>query len=157
MPSNLAPITLFLNPDEKAFGLDETVMTPFAARQRGYPSDSWAGRHRYQIIGVNRDGKLTLHCRDMGLSENFNYGGIRIAALWEHSVAEVQDMAEQIREGGAWERGIIAERQGQKPWGERLDEQYDTARQNLANRSIFGHYLTVERNGRSWKGAASVR
>ena len=148
---------MFLHPNEKAFGLDETVMTPFTAHERGYQSDDWVGRHRYQIIGVNRDGTLAVHYRDMGFSKDFSYGGIRIAALWEHSVAELQDMADAIREDGAWERGIIAERQVQRPWGERLDEQYAIARDNLANRSTFGPYMQVARNGRSWKGAAYAR
>lgn len=154
MPSNFAPITVFLNPNEKAFGLDEAVMTPLSAHSHGYSPDDWVGRHRYQIIGVNRGGKLAVHYYDMGLSEKFNYGGIRIGAFWEHSVAELQDMADTIRDDTAWEQGIIKERQQQRPWGERLDEQDEIVRMNLANRSTFGPYLEVARNGRSWKGAA---
>ena len=154
MPSNLAPITAFLMPNEKAFGLDEVVMTPMTVQERGFNPSELTGRHRYQVIGVVRSDKLALHYHDMGLSKNFSYGGLRIAALFEHTVAELQDMAEQIRSDTTWEESIIAERQGQRPWGERLDEQEEILALNLGNKSTFGQFEQVARNGRSWKGAA---
>lgn len=155
--ANLAPITHFLHPNEKVFALEEAVMTPLVAEKKhGYKPENYQGKHRYQIIGVNRGGRLALHYHDMGESKNFSYGGIRIPVVWEHSVAEVQDMAEQLREDGAWEREIVKERQGKIDFGKALDEQYDLARQNLANRSVFGPAVQVVRNGRTWKGAASA-
>lgn len=134
-------------------------MTPLTASEKhGYKPASWKGRHRYQIIGVNRGGQLALHYHDMGESKNFLYGGLRVPALWEHSVAELQDIAEQIREDGEWERELVKERQGEiGNFGERLTEQYEVAALNLANRSVFGEHLSVSRNGRTWKGAASVK
>lgn len=156
LPTNLAPITAFLDQNEKAFGLDEVIMTPITVAERGFRPTDFIGRHRYQVIGVERNDQLAIHYYDMGLAENFDYGGLRIAALWEHTVAELQDMAEQIRSDGSWEREIIAERQGKINFGEALDRQDSLLRDNLANRSVFGQSVNVIRNGRTWKGAANV-
>lgn len=56
------------------------------------------GFHRYRIIIVNRDGKLSEFREDMGLAKNFK--GIRqfnVPSLWEHSVEELLDIANTLR------------------------------------------------------------
>ena len=56
------------------------------------------GFHRYRIILVNRDGKLAEFREDMGLASNFK--GIRqfnVPSLWEHSVSELLEIADVLR------------------------------------------------------------
>lgn len=154
----LAPVTHFIDPNEKAFALEEVIMTPLRAAKTGYNPPEKRGRHRYQIIGVIRGGQLALHYTDMGESKNYTYGGIRLPALFEHTVAELRDMADTIRSDDSWEQEIIKNRQGEiGNFGEHLDRQYETAKANLANRTVVGPLLSVARNGRTWKGAANVR
>ncbi len=74
--------------DEKAYSLAEmNEMCP-----------DYSGFHRYQIIQVNRDGKLAQFRFDMG-SVN-KYKGVkqlRIPSLWEHSVDELRFLADELR------------------------------------------------------------
>ena len=56
------------------------------------------GFHRYRIILVNRDGRLAEYREDMGLAKNFK--GIRpinIPSFWEHTVDELRDLADSLR------------------------------------------------------------
>jgi len=83
------PITLTARPEEKAFALYES----------DEQSPGYKGFHRYQIILVNRGDKLAEYRIDMG--ESAKWKGVRhinIPALWEHSVAELQHIAGQIRD-----------------------------------------------------------
>ena len=56
------------------------------------------GRRRYRIIVVNRDGYLAEYKEDMGPAKAFK--GIKelnIPSLWEHSVDELMDLADELR------------------------------------------------------------
>ena len=80
--------TLSILPNEKAWSLQETHLQSPGSR----------GFHRYRIIIVNRDGNLAEYREDMGLASKFK--GIRqfnVPSLWEHSVAELLDIADTLR------------------------------------------------------------
>ena len=84
----LITATLDIHPNEKAWSLQEAHLQSPGSR----------GFHRYRIILVNRDGKLAEFREDMGLAKNFK--GIRqfnVPSLWEHSVAELLDIADTLR------------------------------------------------------------
>ena len=50
-------------------------------------SPGYSGIHRYQIIQVNRDGKIAEFRRDLGLASKFKgVKQLRIPSLWEHTV-----------------------------------------------------------------------
>jgi len=82
------PITLQVAPGEKAFALYEITEQP--------PDNS--GMHRYQIILVNRGDRLAEYRIDMGKGSLWKHKRfINIPSLWVHSIAELQFIAEQIR------------------------------------------------------------
>ena len=57
-----------------------------------------SGVHRYRIIQVNRDGHLAEYREDMGLASNFKgKQQLHIPSLWEHSVDELLDLADYLR------------------------------------------------------------
>ncbi len=87
MPS-LITATLSVQPNEKAYSLQEVHLQSPGSR----------GFHRYRILIVNRDGNLAEFREDMGLAKKFK--GIRqfnVPSLWEHSVAELLDIATTLR------------------------------------------------------------
>lgn len=84
----ITPATLSVNPNEKAYGLQEVHLQSPDSR----------GFHRYRILIVNRDGRLAEYREDMGLASK--YKGIRqfnVPSLWEHSVAELLSIADTLR------------------------------------------------------------
>lgn len=84
--------TTYANPDEAAYALVEmNIMSP-------KPGAGW---HRYQLIYVNRDDKLAEFRRDLGPREAFDSMQFRIPALWEHTVAELLDLATELRNAPA--------------------------------------------------------
>ena len=87
--SKIYPITLTITPGEKAMGLYEINEQSPGSR----------GIHRYQVILVNRNDKLAEFIIDMGKEELWrNKRFINIPAVWEHSVSELQFIADQIRD-----------------------------------------------------------
>jgi len=80
--------TTYVEPDENAMALVEiNLVSP-------KPGAGW---RRYQIIYVNREDRLAEFRRDMGPKESFESMQFRIPALWEHTVAELLDMADEMR------------------------------------------------------------
>jgi hypothetical protein len=150
----IVPFTPFVLKSEKAYSLIETDMTPWRASLGGqrFKPDSWRGLHRYQLIGVNREGRIALWIHDMGPADQFEFGDLQVLALWEETVRWVQDKATDIRENDlAFARSVIHERQQilRERWPRMAEEQNELLRLNLANRSVFGPALKVERNGSS--------
>ena len=87
--SKIVLATLEVNVNEKAYSLQE-----FHEQ-----SPTFDGFHRYRVIMVNRGDRLAEYREDMGLAKNFK--GIRqfnIPSLWEHSVAELLDLADTLRD-----------------------------------------------------------
>ncbi len=147
----IVPFTPSILGGEKAYSLIETDMTPWRASLGGerFTPDSWTGLRRYQLIGVNREGRIALWVHDMGPAENYEFGALQVLALWEETVEWVQEKATEIREGDlAFARSVIHERQAllKERWPKMAQEQAELLRLNLANRSVFGPALKVERN-----------
>ena len=83
------PITLQVALAEKAFALYEV--------NEQAPDNS--GMRRYQVILVNRGDKLAEYRVDMGKAKKWeNTRFINVPSLWEHSVVELQYIANQIRD-----------------------------------------------------------
>jgi len=86
--SDIIVATLTAKPDEKAWTYQEVHMQSPGSR----------GFRRYRIILVNRDGNLAEYREDMGSVRKWR--GVRcfnIPSLWEHSVAELLDLADYLR------------------------------------------------------------
>ncbi len=80
--------TLNILPNEKAYSLQEVHLQSPGSR----------GFHRYRILIVSRDGNLAEYREDMGLASKFK--GIRqfnVPSLWEHTVSELLDIADTLR------------------------------------------------------------
>ncbi len=84
----LIPATLHINGNEKAYA--------YLEMQEQAPDSS--GFRRYRIIYVNRDGKMAEYREDMGKANKFKGAKqLHIPSLWEHSVAELIDLADSLR------------------------------------------------------------
>lgn len=84
----IIPATLSVDGNEKAYSLQEAHLQSPGSR----------GFHRYRKIMVNRGGVMAEYREDMGLAKNFK--GIRqfnIPSLWEHTCAELLDLADTLR------------------------------------------------------------
>ena len=92
--SKILPATLSIAPNEKAYAYLEV--------QEQSPSSS--GFHRYRLIYVNRDGNMAEYRESMGKADIFKgaKAAIHIPSLWEHSVAELMNLADELR----WEVDI---------------------------------------------------
>lgn len=73
--------------DEHAYSLSEVNL----------PGPRGRGRHRWQIILVNRGDRLTEFRRDLGDVALYSAMQFRIPSLWVHTVGELLDMAEHLR------------------------------------------------------------
>lgn len=81
-------VTNTVKGDEKAWELVEVDLQ----------SPGYKGFHRYQVIRVLRDGRIAEFKHDMGLSKKWKgVKQIRIPSLWEHSVDELKDLADELR------------------------------------------------------------
>ena len=92
----LQPATTYARRDEAAYALSEINL----------PTPDFKGKHRYQIIYVQRGDKLAEFRRDLGPRERFGSAPeLRIPSFWVHSVAELVDMAEELRDPSYWTEG----------------------------------------------------
>ena len=90
----ITPVTLSVAPNEKAWAYLEL--------QEQAPD--FSGFHRYMLIYVNRDGKITEYREDMGKASDFvgAKAAIHIPSVWEHSTQELIELANELR----WETDI---------------------------------------------------
>ena len=97
--NNILPVADDITADEPAWMLVEFDMSPAVASKKGtlFTPDTQEGTHRWQIIGVRRGGQVAYNYRRLGPSVTFKGTQIRLPAFWEHTVAELQDMADFIR------------------------------------------------------------
>ncbi len=145
------PFTPFVFGNEMAYSLIETDMTPWRASLGGerFTPDSYIGLRRYQLIGVKRGDRISLWVHDMGPAKNFDFGALEILCLWEETVEWAQEKATEIRENDAASaRSFIEGRQQQlkEQWPKMAERQQELLQLNIANRSVFGSALNVQRN-----------
>ena len=77
--------TTYILGNEKALGLYEmNEISPM-------------GWRRYQIIHVVRDDKVAEYRQDLGNAKDFKANQIRIPSYLEHTVNELQEMANEMR------------------------------------------------------------
>lgn len=112
-------------------------------------------RHRYQIIMVNRDGTLCEHWTDMGPSKNFTANEFVFPLMWEHSVEEALDMAEDKRNSDRWKR-FLEEKAGESTLIQDAIKQVEERHRIINNRSSFGPGVSKQRNGFSKRAALEV-
>lgn len=92
------PAAVFVLVDEKAYGLIElNLLKP-----------DYTSLRRYQIVLVNRGDKLAEAAMDLGPAENFlGVVEFNIPSLWEHTVGELRDIADTLRDTSSRTREIM--------------------------------------------------
>lgn len=84
----ITPVTSYVRENEKAWAYLEL--------QEQAPD--FSGFHRYRLIYVKRDGKITEYREDMGLASNFKGAKqIHIPSVWEHTCDELISLADELR------------------------------------------------------------
>ena len=133
----IKPVTEAIHENEKAWSLREQNMVRPPTHQV----------HRWQIITVVRNDKLAEWWNDLGPAAEFRAPGIEIPALFEHSVAELRDIATEYRLGDDYWRKRTAELSAEstlvKDWLEQMEEDWRVIR----NQSSFGPGVSKQRNG----------
>lgn len=142
---DLVRLTATISPDEKAWWLVEVIVTPIAMQTR-YPElhiPNKQGRHRWQVVTVNRNDRLTRHITDMGDASLHPYNGLNLPGLWENTVGQLQEAADDWRGDQSWERQIVADSQGTSNLMENWFKQ--TERRSKSGSSVFGPVISIER------------
>lgn len=142
---SLTLITDSVRPDEKAWWLVEVITTPLAIRKRfkGLHLPGTAGRHRYQIVTVNRGDRLTRHITDMGPASLYDCGGLNLPGCWENTVAQLREVADQWRNDQRWEKEVIEEAQSRSTLIDTWLKQEE--QKPLVGQSVFGPGISRRR------------
>lgn len=142
-PDTILAATTWVHRGELANGLAEIHLMP----------PDYRGMQRYQLIWVERDDRIAEFRRRLGPA--VEYAGtmqFQIPALWEHSVAELLDIAEELRGGESRAQQIAAEIAAEsEDTGGVITEFQNRQEQNREvwhNRSKFGPLVKVERANR---------
>ena len=138
--SAISSQTTYVLADEKAMGLLEVELQ----------TEDGKDTHRFQIISVIRNDKQANYVSDLGSRLLYPNPPLNIISYMEHSVAELQDMANEARarsdvtkrlaelqEESTKDRNIIKEFLEQKERNSKI----------IANKSQFGPTYRVQRNG----------
>lgn len=138
MTAVLVPGTHFVLHDELAYYLVERNLT----------APDYKGVHRFQIVYVNRDDEIAEYRKDLGLATEFpGVQEFRIPSLWEHTVAELQEIAEHTRtQDDYWRKRaqeIAADSTLIDDWLDQVEERGRV----IHNRSTFGPLASAQRNG----------
>jgi hypothetical protein len=134
-----------VTPDEKAFRLAELVLM----------APDYSGFRRYQLIIVNRNDELAEYREDMGPAAGFTAPEFNILAMWEHSVAELREMADLNRDDYWTKR--TAEIQAESTLIDDWIDQSEERREIVQNRSTFGPGYRKQRNGFDRQAAVEGR
>jgi hypothetical protein len=126
-----------VKPDEKAFRLSELVLM----------APDYAGFRRYQVILVNRNDDMAEYRLDLGPADGFTAPEFQVLAMWEHTVAELQDIADRQRLGDDYWQKRTAELQAESTLIEDWHDQVEERRELIHNRSTFGPGYRKQRNG----------
>lgn len=124
-------------PDEKVYFLSERNL-----RTRDYKH-----LRRWQIVGVNRNGNMAFWTRDLGPAVQFRTPEVRIVSLWEHSFAEVLDMAERQRTYDDSIQEFMRNAKGESTLIKDFLEQLERDKKVLRRQSVFGPKVRSQRNG----------
>lgn len=143
----LANVTQFIQADEKAYRLAEwnMVRPPFG---------DW---HRWQVIFVNRADKLAEFWTDLGPAANYTAAEFNIPALWEHSVAELQDIATSVRLGDDHWQKFAAEKQAESTLISDFLQQKEEMWKVINNQTVIGPGVSKQRDGFSKRAAWALK
>lgn len=132
----LEEATFTISPDEHAWSLKELNL----------PTPDSKGRRRFQMIEVVRGDKLVTWASDMGDAKSFDVDQIHIMGGFVdergkghcyHSVAELQEMADDMRAGNMTTVVEVDEQTGDD-WLQKYMDEADRRKMVAEKRSTFG-------------------
>lgn len=130
-PKGLEAVVEVIHPDEKAYALVEVpIITNNSQRV-----------HRFQVIYVNRGDRLAAHVIDLG-PELVKLPASRIPSFWEHTVAELQDLAVQMRNDMELE-SILQEEREKSTLIKDVLELSQIRQRIISNQTLFGSGSTA--------------
>ena len=136
--SELVVAASVVRKDEPALRLDEVNRTGTAGQ----------GWRRRQEIHVIRNDRRAVWADDLGPAENFTSPPFSIPALLEHSVAELQDMADSLRDSDVNNMRLAELQQESEEDKALIIQAIDQAEENalmLHRKSVNGPAITVQR------------
>lgn len=137
----MRPVTFAVQKDEKAWALRELNLV-FSGK-----------RHRWQIVTVIRNDRLTEWWHDLGESTAFTAPELEIPGLLEHTVAELRDLAEGERLGADYWIKRQHELAAASTIIPDMVNQLEERSRIINNRSQFGPVMAKPRNGFDRKAA----
>lgn len=136
-------VTQWVKKDEKAYFLVEVDGPPkLILNKPGY------GRRRYQVIWVNRNDTLAAYVTDLGESSTFAAKQFRIPSIWEHTVAELQAIAEDYRTYGYLDDQnylLNMQKESEETFHKRFTDYAEEGHKILYNISEFGPGVNKQR------------
>lgn len=133
----LMAATLYVKKDEPVFMMAEMDL----------PSPGSKGKRRYNLLYVNRDDALAEYREDLGPSGDFAAPPFRQIVLWEHTVAECLDIAEQLRwKDDYWQKRTRELQQASTLTKDFLNH-YEEAGKQIRGESTFGPWWKRQRAG----------
>ena len=122
------------------------------------PAENFKGFRRWQMIKVVRNDRVVTYKEDLGPAENFIGGQVHIPGgmveddgrilIW-HSVAELQGMAEELRQRDSEK---LAEEQGYEmttgtpaEWQEEYLKEADRRKMAASKKSVNGTHFSITR------------
>lgn len=131
----MRPVTLAINSDEKAWALRERVQA------------AGVGYKRFQVITVVRDDALTEWWHELGPAELFDAPEVEIPSLFEHTVAELREMADEHRHRDNYWQKFAEEQVAESTLIPDYLNQVEERWRIIRNESVFGPGVTAQRNG----------
>lgn len=124
-----------IRPDEKAMALHEVNL-----------GTDFLGHHRVQIIYVERGGTLGRWVHRLGPASAFTAPQLSIPSLWEHTVAELQAMAEEERLGSDYWRKYALEKRAESTLITDFISMKEEAGKQIRNQTVIGPGITIQRD-----------
>lgn len=127
-------------------------------RETNELNKSMRSLRRYQRVWVNRNDHIAVFTKDLGLASDFTYPELQIPAEWQHSVAELQEIADQVREGRELV-DLMEHRQSESTLVQDWLDQVERHRKVFKNQSVIGPGGMTQRDGfprrqalEAWRG-----
>ena len=135
--SDIAGTVDDIHPNEKVYFLAE----------RNLLTRDYKHQRRWQIVGVERGGSMAFWTRDLGAAAAFRTPEFRIVVLWEHTFAEVLDMAERQRTYDDSLQEFIKDSRGRSTLIKDFLDQTEQDAKLVRRQSVFGPGVRRQRNG----------
>jgi hypothetical protein len=134
--SELVVAASIVSPDEPALKLEELNVQGTKEQ----------GMQRRQFIHVIRDDKPAVWSKDLGSADSFTAPQFNVPSFMEHTVAELMEIADQLRDSKQGSSRIMELEEASSLVGDAI-EQAEKRTLEMRRISVSGPSITVERHG----------